>query len=254
MKAVLYVSHGSRRKEATDEALHFLQNVHQQIGVPLHHICFLELAHPDFHEGIERLVRKGATKVAVLPVLLLSAGHYFKDIPEKIERAEARFPHIEFSYGEPLGVQERIVDVLVDRIQQTGAVIDTETNVLLVGRGSRHPDTKTSIERIARLLKEKTGAPSVEVCYLAALSPSFEEGLKESVNHNEKTIVVPYLWFTGVLIESIKQKINEFTADGYEIYQASYLDTHPNMVRAAADRVHEALGHIREQSDSGVSQ
>jgi sirohydrochlorin ferrochelatase len=250
MEAVLYVSHGSRRKEATDEALHFLQTVQHQIDVPLYEICFLELAEPDVLEGIERLAERGANKIAVLPVLLLSAGHYFKDIPQEIDKAKARYPEIEFTYGEPLGVQERIVDVLVDRIHQLDTEVDTETNILLVGRGSRHPDTKTSIEKVASLLAEKTGVPRVDTCYLAALSPPFEEALQASLKKEKKTIVVPYLWFTGILIQSMQQKIHEAQADGYDVRLASYLNDHPNMIRSTVDRVNEALGKINVHGSS----
>lgn len=250
MEAVLYVSHGSRRKEATEEARHFLQTVHQQIEVSLFEICFLELAEPDVLEGIERLVKKGAVKIAVLPVLLLSAGHYFKDIPEELDKAKARYPHIEISYGEPLGVQETIVDVLVDRIRQLDATIDTETNILLVGRGSRDPDTKISIEKIASMLAEKTGVPLVDTCYLAALSPRFEEGLEASLKKKGKTIVVPYLWFTGILVQSMEQKIQEAQEDGYDVRLASYLNDHPNMIHSTMVRVNEALGKINVHGSS----
>lgn len=248
MEAVLYVSHGSRRKEATAEALHFLQTVQHQVDVPLFEICFLELAEPDVLEGIERLAERGADKIAILPVLLLSAGHYFKDIPEEIDKAKARYPEIEFSYGEPLGVQERIVDVLVDRIYQLDTEIDTETNLLLVGRGSRHPETKTSIEEIARLLAGKIGVPHVDTCYLAALHPRFDEGLQTSLEKKGKTVVIPYLWFTGILVQSMDRKIQDAQNDGYDVRLASYLHDHPNMVRSTVERVEEALGKIVRRS------
>lgn len=250
MEAVLYVSHGSRKKEATDEALQFLLTVQNEIDVPLYEICFLELAEPDVLEGIERLVEKGADKIAVLPVLLLSAGHYFEDIPEEVDKAKVRYPQVEFSYGEPLGVQDRIVDVLVDRIHQLDTAIDTETNLLLVGRGSRHPDTKTSIEEIASLLAEKTGVPRVDTCYLAALSPRFEEGLQASLDKNGKTIVIPYLWFTGILIQAMEQKIKQAQEENHDVQLAAYLHDHPNMIRATVDRVNEALEKFKEHSSS----
>ncbi|SFJ94599.1 sirohydrochlorin ferrochelatase [Halobacillus dabanensis] len=250
MEAVLYVSHGSRKEEATEEARQFLLTVQNEIDVPLYEICFLELAEPDVLQGIERLVEKGAGKIAVLPVLLLSAGHYFEDIPEEIDKAKGRYPQIEFSYGEPLGVQDRIVDVLVDRIHQLDTTVGTDTNLLLVGRGSRHPDTKPSIEKIASLLAEKTGVPRVDTCYLAAISPRFEEGLQASLNKKGKTIVLPYLWFTGILIQSMEQKIKAAQEENHDVQLAAYLNDHPNMIRATVDRVNEALEKFKEHSAS----
>ncbi|MFP6334308.1 CbiX/SirB N-terminal domain-containing protein, partial [Bacillus subtilis] len=103
MIGVLYVSHGSRIKEATDEAISFIESVKQSIDIPLQEICFLELAQPDIQQGVEKLIAKGATEISVIPVLLLSAGHYFKDIPKEIDEIKTQYPEVTFTYGEPLG-------------------------------------------------------------------------------------------------------------------------------------------------------
>ncbi|PTF55530.1 sirohydrochlorin chelatase, partial [Staphylococcus cohnii] len=73
MQGVLYVSHGSRVPEATQEAIEFITDVQQQVDISLQTICFLELAEPTIAEGVETLVKQGATTIAVIPVLLLSA-------------------------------------------------------------------------------------------------------------------------------------------------------------------------------------
>ncbi|MGS0650689.1 sirohydrochlorin chelatase, partial [Staphylococcus arlettae] len=46
MQGVLYVSHGSRVPEATQEAIEFITDVQQQVDISLQTICFLELAEP----------------------------------------------------------------------------------------------------------------------------------------------------------------------------------------------------------------
>ncbi|ARI77393.1 sirohydrochlorin chelatase [Halobacillus mangrovi] len=241
MKSVLYVSHGSRVKEARVEAESFLHAVHEQVEVPLWGICFLELAEPSMSEGIKRLVDKGATEITIIPVLLLSAGHYYQDIPEEISDAMKVYPNVKFKYGKPLGVQERINEVLVDRVNELSSSDSKEENILLVGRGSRNPETKQSIQSIASALKKKMNGISVDVCYLAACKPSFEEGLERSLKKDSDTIVVPYLWFTGILIESMKQKISHLQKEGHKVKMTDYLGSHPNMVLAMADRVKEAI-------------
>ena len=44
------------------------------IDVPIQEICFLELAAPSMDEGITKCVERGATKIAVVPILLLTAA------------------------------------------------------------------------------------------------------------------------------------------------------------------------------------
>ncbi|REJ06365.1 sirohydrochlorin chelatase [Halobacillus trueperi] len=249
MEAVLYVSHGSRKKEAKEEAVHFLTHVQRKVDCELYHICFLELADPDVLEGIRKLVEKGAEKVVIIPVLLLSAGHYFKDIPNEIEKAKAIYPDLSITYGQTLGVQERITDVLVDRLKELPAELDETTNVLLVGRGSRHPDTKKSIELIADVLKEKCRIEHIQTCYLAALSPRFADAFEESLRKYSKTIVIPYLWFTGLLYESLEKSLQNVREKGGHVYLASYLNDHPNMVQSLVDRVNQALSKGMEEEE-----
>ncbi|MGI8315210.1 sirohydrochlorin chelatase [Halobacillus mangrovi] len=241
MRSVLYVSHGSRVKEARDEAESFLHTVHEQVDVPLWGICFLELAEPSMREGIKRLVDKGATEITIIPVLLLSAGHYYQDIPEEIVDAMNMYPKIKFKYGKPIGVQGRINEVLVDRVKELSSSVSKKEDILLVGRGSKNPETKHSIQSIASNLKKKMNGISVDVCYLAACKPSFEEGLERSLKKDSETIVVPYLWFTGILIESMKQKISHLQKEGHKVKMTHYLGSHPIMVLAMAERVKEAI-------------
>lgn len=242
MQAVLYVSHGSRVEEARREAVSFMQAVYQRVDVALQETCFLELAEPDIAQGIARLIDRGATSIAVVPVLLLSAGHYYEDIPEEIDQAKARHPQIHFEYGKPLGVQDRIVDILVERIEETKALRRPDAAVLLVGRGGRNPEITRSIEEIAEKLQKKLAVSKVDTCYLAACKPSFEEGLQEAVKGGHSQVfVVPYLWFTGLLMRSMQKKINGMSKENQEFILCQYLGEHPAMVDALADRVYDTL-------------
>jgi sirohydrochlorin ferrochelatase len=247
VKAVLYVNHGSRVEKACSEAATFIQSVRQRVDIPLQETCFLELAKPDMAQGIVRLVQRGATKIVIMPVLLLSAGHYYKDIPDEIVSARLRHPQVHFVYGRPIGVQDRVINILEERVQETAGSCHKEANILLVGRGSRYPETSKSIKQIARKLQEKIDVANVDVCFLAACSPSFHEGLKTSVTKGgTQTMVVPYLWFTGLLIHSMQEKINTMAKQSHPIIMCQHLGKHPTMIDALTDRVYEAI----EQRDS----
>lgn len=242
MQAVLYVSHGSRVKETRHEAMAFMEQVHQKVDVALRETCFLELASPDIGEGIDSLVEQGATSIAVVPVLLLSAGHYYEDIPDEVKKSVLRYPDVRFTYGKPLGVQDRLVEILAERLQETGVERSPEAKILLVGRGGKSSEITRSVEEIAARLAVKAKVPSIDVCYLAASTPSFDEGLQASINSGSKQIfVVPYLWFTGLLVKSMQKKITSLSSEEQQIILCDYLGDHPSMVDALADRVHEAL-------------
>jgi len=240
MQGVLYVSHGSRVKEATDEAKTFIHSVMEQVDAELQEICFLELAEPTVEQGITALVNKGAASIAVIPVLLLGAGHYYQDIPQEVRRVREQHPAISFTYGEPLGVQDRFTEVLQERMSEASSEVNLDAKILLVGRGSRHPETKRDIQTIGKKLQIKTGLP-VNVCFLAATKPDFEAGLKAALNSKQaQIIIVPYLWFTGILMRDIEQKIAELETDK-EVLLSRQLGGHMLMKKALSERVYEAM-------------
>lgn len=237
MQSVLFVSHGSRDPEAVIEAKAFLTAVMEQIDVPLAEISFLELTEPSIEQGIQMLVKQGASKIAVIPVLLLVGGHYWNDIPAFINRSKAEYPNIYFTYGEPLGFQHRIIQVLADRIKERN--IQPNTNVLLVGRGSRNEKTREAVEKVANALQEEIGRP-IHTCYLAVLNPSFEQ-MVQSLSKKSQLIVVPYLWFTGVLTKYIEKKSESLQAENRDIIVCRHLGDHIKMREALKEKVYEAI-------------
>ena len=76
----------------------------------------LELATPTIAEGIASCIQKGATAIAVMPILLLAAQHAKQDIPKEMAKAQKQYPYVKFTYGEPLGIHERLIDTLQARI------------------------------------------------------------------------------------------------------------------------------------------
>ncbi|MEN1970430.1 sirohydrochlorin chelatase [Lentibacillus sp. N15] len=242
MQGVLYVSHGSRMLEATSEAMRCITDVKKQVDVPLQEICFLELAEPTVEQGMKKLVNQGASRIAVVPVLLLSAGHYYKDIPDKLSEARERYPSITFTYGQPLGVQDRFIQILMQRIAETGRAVGSDSKILLVGRGSHNPQTKSDVEMVRAKLGDQRPATPVDCCFLAACNPTFDQQLQVSLREGFSTLfIVPYLWFTGVLMHSIHKKVSEQMKQKTDIIVCQQLGDHPVMKAALKQRVYEAL-------------
>lgn len=239
MQAILYVCHGSRVAKARAEAGEFVKRCKANIDVPIQELCFIELAYPDIITGIDICVQKGATRIVVLPILLLSAGHAKHDIPEAIRQAKQRHPHLEIVLGKPFGVHETMIDIVVDRIKEQAVPLDHESMILLIGRGSSDPDTKRDIAAIAKLLQERTNVPRVDICFLAAIRPTLEDGLYEaSCSSYKKIFVVPYLLFTGVLMKTIEKKLRSFQSSYKQWILCNYLGYHPflqNMMKENAE-------------------
>ena len=112
MQAILYVAHGSRVKAGIDEALRFIDQVKSRLAVSIQEVSFLELAEPTILQGVAQCVQQGATKIAVAPILLLTANHLNQDIPAEIAEAKKQFPHVTFTIGDAFGIDDRLVETL----------------------------------------------------------------------------------------------------------------------------------------------
>lgn len=239
MRAVLYICHGSRVKAGQTAALAFIQKTMQQVDAPIQEACFLELAEPSISQGIARCLERGATEIIAVPFLLLTAGHAKFDIPEAIEKAMIPYPGIPLYYGEPLGVHEGMIDVLINRMNET-APVQNDAAVLIVGRGSSDPAVQSDFKEIVRLFKLKTGLQDVETGFLAACGPSFEEVLTSMASKNPKQLfIIPYLLFTGILMESMERTVRHLQTDSM-VHLCPPLGYDPAISMILGERVEQA--------------
>ncbi|CDQ20735.1 Sirohydrochlorin ferrochelatase [Halobacillus karajensis] len=183
---------------------------------------------------------KRAKEIAIVPVLLLTAVHAKKDIPDVLNRAKKIYPNVEFTYGRPLGIQKRLVDVLVEHIEKERET-PNDMHLLLVGRGSSDEEAVEDTKRIARLLEQRVNV-HVHVCFLAAVHPHFEKKLQAIISGGAHHIVIlPYLLFTGLLMKDIKDTVHEFQSKKQKVTVCDYLGGHRNVPHALRDRVLELI-------------
>jgi len=240
MKAVLYICHGTRVKEGAKQAADFIKETMPLVDAPIQEICYLELSAPSIEEGLRACVEKGATDITAIPFLLLTAGHAKEDIPAELAKAVQLFPEVAIRYGQPLGVHEQIIDVLIDRMKEA-ASISPDASVLLVGRGSSDPATKEDFTRILDLFQTKTKLTDVTIGYMAACEPAFEDALHLAASKRPNQLfIVPYLLFTGILTKTMERAVKKLDSPG-EVYLCRHLGYDPVISRILAERVEEAV-------------
>lgn len=250
MEVILLVGHGSRVPEGNRELLEFAELVRQMAPQLVIETSFLEFAEPTIEQGITRCVEQGATRVVLVPIILFAAGHAKLHIPAAIDQAKRQYPHVLFAYGRPIGIDQKIVDILKTRLAESGFSGELQedsripdTAVLLLGRGSSDGDANSDFYKMTRILWEQVPVRWAESCFIGVTKPSYEEGLKRCLQLGAKTIyVLPYFLFTGVLIKRIEGLTAEFAALHPEIrvVLAGYFGFHPKLVELVLDRVAEA--------------
>ena len=119
--AVVLIGHGSKmayNKELLDglQRLMELRGVFKDVRV-----AFMQLNSPSIEEVLRELAKNGIKKIVAVPVFLADGTHTTEDIPKTLKKTfEGEWAElgqdVELIYGKPIGVDERIVDILLDRI------------------------------------------------------------------------------------------------------------------------------------------
>ncbi len=116
--AILIVDHGSRRDEANRQLDALAERVRAREPGRVVHVAHLEIAAPSIAEGIDACVRDGAREIVVHPYMLSPGRHSREDIPAECREAGERYPDVRIRVSAPLGLHDKLVDVLLERIEE----------------------------------------------------------------------------------------------------------------------------------------
>ncbi len=213
--------------------------------------CFLEFADPPIVDGIRTSIKNGATSIVALPLFLGPAGHQKNDVPAVINWARKEWPEISFHYGTPLGAQHHLIQALAERAEETVAtatsdVPRSDTAVVVLGRGSRDPDSNSEVAKLARLLYEGRDFGLMEHAFYALSTPTVTEIVQKCARVGAKRVVLlPHLLFTGRIFHRICEQAKEAAKSAnIEVLVASYLYPHPGVLEAVALRYEEAFAGV----------
>ncbi|MGG5253568.1 sirohydrochlorin chelatase [Neobacillus sp. SM06] len=227
MKAILYIGHGTKAKKGAEEAKAFMQQVMEKVKAPIQEMSFLEFTEPSIEQGFFRCVEKGAAEITVVPLFLLAAGHIKRDIPRIITSLKKKHPAIKVDIRNPFGVQSEILDGVVELVRNTVVDVNKDDSILIVGTGGSDPTIYSAYDQIVEGIRKRLGTEHVSACFLAAAKPDLEQGLEMiSQQTDGRVIVVPYLLFSGVLLNVIIQKIKKRKNQEQDIVYTGSLGSH----------------------------
>ena len=112
---LLIVDHGSVRQEANallEEVAALLRRQRPGLIVRIAH---MELAEPSIAQGFAACVKDGATEVVVHPYMLSPGRHAIQDIPRLVAKAAEQHPEVKWRCTQPLGLHEKLGEVVLER-------------------------------------------------------------------------------------------------------------------------------------------
>ncbi len=114
---IILVDHGSTFDEANLMLHEVVRTFREATGTAIVEPAHMELAEPSIAQAFARCVEQGAKRVVVHPYFLAPGRHSTADIPRIAAEAAEDYPRIEVAITEPLGVDTRISEVVLHRIQ-----------------------------------------------------------------------------------------------------------------------------------------
>ncbi|MEW6143734.1 MAG: CbiX/SirB N-terminal domain-containing protein [Thermodesulfobacteriota bacterium] len=116
-KALIIVDHGSSVEEANDTLARVAELVRSsgKSGFGIVKYCHMELAEPTIGEAFDACVAEGASHIVVHPYFLVPGKHSKQDIPRMVAEAAGRHKGVSYNVTEPLGVHEKIIEVILER-------------------------------------------------------------------------------------------------------------------------------------------
>ena len=119
MKGILVVAHGSRAKETESTLESVIAMAVKKINEPetIVERAFMEFSENTIEKGVAALIGKGVKSIKIVPYFLFLGVHMKEDIPNMVAECAANYPDVKVTMGEPFGVDERLADILADRIK-----------------------------------------------------------------------------------------------------------------------------------------
>ena len=244
---ILICGHGSRNRLAIHEFAELAKSLRSMLpAIPVEY-GYLEFARPIIREALEKLQSQAVKRVIAVPAMLFAAGHAKNDIPSLLN-TYAHETGLIIDYGRELGLNNYMIGAAGARVQEAiDASIsfpNTETLLVVVGRGSSDPDANSNVVKITRMLVESFGFGWGETVFSGVTFPLVEPGLRQLVGLGFKRIIVfPYFLFSGVLVSRIRNHTERVANDfpHIEFLNAPYLGGHNLVLETFKERIEEVL-------------
>ena len=175
---LVLISHGSKLPYSKEISENLAEMLRKRSRFEIVEVGYLIRNNPTIPEAIEKAVEEGAKKLVVIPLFMTHGLHTKNEIPEilgldkKGVSKHLKFlegePEVEIVYGEPLGPDERIAEIVEDRaleaLESSKTIGNSVSASTLIGSKIFEDSTKIVRRLIQNELKKapRTHRPIIE--------------------------------------------------------------------------------------------
>ncbi|KAA1245092.1 sirohydrochlorin chelatase [Mycobacterium simiae] len=232
MSTLILTAHGSKdpRSAANARAIAAeLTSMRPRLDVQL---AFLELAEPSFADALTAL--PNGRRAVVSPLLLASAYHARRDIPNQIERAGVRG----IRQADVLGEDDRLVSVLRERLAELRVCpLDHDLGVVVVAIGSSNAAANARTAQVAAKLAEGSRWAGATIAFATRPEPSVAAAVAQLRRRGARRLVIaPWFLAPGLITD----RVWNYARDN-GIAMAQPLGAHRLVAETLLDRYDHAL-------------
>ena len=116
MNGVLILAHGSRARKTEETLNKVVDMVRAKLPEHIIEIAYMEFSDVNIAMGLDNMVNQGITNIKVVPYFLFEGIHIKEDIPNELAEYLKEHEGITVTMASTLGADERLADIVVDRI------------------------------------------------------------------------------------------------------------------------------------------
>ena len=245
---VLVVGHGTADAVGAEETRAVARQTAAALSTVPVELGFLEVIGPSIGDAMQVLAAQGCRRVVVAPLLLLTAGHARRDVPEAVVDA-AKQHGLEVTQSAALGCHPELLTLSRQRRREALAkrppLDPAETVAVILGRGSSAADGVAQFRAwaAASLAGDATLHPDFEIGFAAAARPTLDEALAAAAGRRPRRIVVqPHLLFQGHVEHQVTDAVTRWRAKCGQIdwVQVPRLGADRHVAKALVSRATDA--------------
>lgn len=196
MHAILLAGHGSLRRGAGAAMIRLAARLREREAAHLVTVGFLNYSRPSLADAVGRLSQAGATRITLLPFLLIPGYFTRVALPRAIAELHRTYPALTISQASPLGAHPALAAVVSRRAAAAGA--GAQSALLLAAHGSPDPEANAPIDAVAAMISSQQRFGTVAVGYLGLNEPAIPTAIAAQVAAGYRHIVVvPYMLQLG---------------------------------------------------------
>lgn len=250
---LLVVGHGTADPVGAEETRALTRGIAALLPGAAVELGFLEVIRPSIADAMRGMADRGCGRVVAAPLLLLTAGHARRDVPDALRDAAAAFG-MEAAQAPAIGCHPAVVELLRRRRSEAlagrDAVPPHEAVLVMLGRGSSADDGIAQFREVvaATLVGDADVDARFEIGFAAAARPSLDEALEAAARrHPRRVVVQPHLLFQGHVQNQVTEAISRvrLAHPGIEWIQAHRLGPDALVARAVVARAVEVLEDAR---------